>query len=76
MTRRSTLPGNMLAYVETYDPQYVLLENVTGLLSYRLMSTRSKHKRSLVGGIQGGMVKFIKRTLIALGYALTFLLPY
>ncbi|KAG6859964.1 hypothetical protein C0993_003275 [Termitomyces sp. T159_Od127] len=58
----------MLAYVETYDPQYVLIENVTGLLTYRLMSTRSKHKRSLVGGIQGGMVKFIKRTLIALGY--------
>ncbi|KAG6862076.1 hypothetical protein C0995_007206 [Termitomyces sp. Mi166 len=65
---RSTLPGNMLGYVETYDPQYFLLENVVGLLTYRLMSTRSKHKRSLEGGIQAGMVKFIKRTLIALGY--------
>ncbi|KNZ78480.1 DNA (cytosine-5)-methyltransferase 1B [Termitomyces sp. J132] len=65
---RSTLPGNMLGFVETYDPQYFLLENVAGLLTHRLMSTRSKHKRTLVGGIQGGMVKFIKRTLIALGY--------
>ncbi|KAG5354089.1 hypothetical protein C0989_009787 [Termitomyces sp. Mn162] len=58
----------MLGFVETYDPQYFLLENVAGLLTHRLMSTRSKHKRTLVGGIQGGMVKFIKRTLIALGY--------
>ncbi|KAG6916653.1 hypothetical protein DXG01_005939 [Tephrocybe rancida] len=65
---RSTLPGNMLSYVELYNPQYFLLENVAGLLTYRLMSTRSKTKRSLEGGIESGMVKFIMRTLIALGY--------
>ncbi|KAG6844922.1 hypothetical protein H0H87_002406 [Tephrocybe sp. NHM501043] len=58
----------MLSYVELYNPQYFLLENVIGLLKYRLMSTRSKTKRSLVGGIEAGMVKFIMRTLIALGY--------
>ncbi|KAG6854702.1 hypothetical protein C0991_002414 [Blastosporella zonata] len=43
-------------------------ENVVGLLRHRLMSTRSTTKRSLVGGIEAGMVKFIMRTLIALGY--------
>ncbi|KAG6814585.1 hypothetical protein H0H92_000114 [Tricholoma furcatifolium] len=72
---RSTLPGNMLGYVEYYDPQYFLLENVTGLLSYRLMSTRSKKGRSLEGGIEAGMVKFIMRTLIALGYVRPSVLP-
>ncbi|KAF8077759.1 C5-DNA-methyltransferase [Lyophyllum atratum] len=65
---RSTLPGNMLSYVEYYNPQYFLLENVAGLLKHPLMSTHSKNGRSLEGGIASGMVKFIMRSLIALGY--------
>ncbi|KAF5380878.1 hypothetical protein D9615_004125 [Tricholomella constricta] len=65
---RSTLPVNMLSYVEHYDPRYFLLENVAGFINYRLMSTHSKTKRSLQGGIEAGMVKFVMRSLIALGY--------
>ncbi|KAG6851305.1 hypothetical protein H0H93_011741 [Arthromyces matolae] len=64
--------GNMLGYVETYDPQYFLLENVVGLVSHPLLSTLGADKRSLQGGIKAGMVKFIMRTLIALGYQVRF----
>lgn len=65
----STLPCNMLSYVEHYEPDYFLLENVAGLLDHRLLD-----KRTTKGGvnedyeIQSGMVKIILRTLIALGY--------
>lgn len=55
----------MLSYVEHYSPSYFLLENVAGLLDYPLMSTNNG--RSLEGGIKSGVVKFIMRTLIALG---------
>lgn len=65
------LPANMLSYVEHYDPQYFLLENVAGLLNFPLMST--EEGRSLKGGIKSGVVKLIMRTLIALGYVHLFL---
>lgn len=57
----------MLSYVEHYRPNYFLLENVAGLLDYPLMSTSGKDGRSLEGGIKSGVVKFLARTLIALG---------
>lgn len=66
---RSSLPGNMLSYLEHYSADYFLLENVEGLLTYPLMSTQGSDGRKLEGGIQAGVVKFIMRTLIALGYA-------
>ncbi|RDB21087.1 DNA (cytosine-5)-methyltransferase 1A [Hypsizygus marmoreus] len=69
---RSTLPGNMLSYVEHYNPRYFLLENVLGLFEHRLMSTSAKAGRALEGGIKGGMVKFIMRSLISLGYQVRF----
>lgn len=55
----------MLSYVEWFSPQYVLIENVTGLLHYRLNGTQEGSK--IVGGIEGGMVKFILRVLTSLG---------
>ncbi|KAF9469258.1 hypothetical protein BDZ94DRAFT_1244081 [Collybia nuda] len=69
---RSTLPGNMLSYVEHYDPKYFLLENVKGLLDYPLMSNSRKGGRSLEGGIKSGVVKFIMRALEALGYQVRY----
>lgn len=57
----------MLSYVEFYDPNYFLLENVSGLLFFPLMSTSAKDGRTLEGGIKSGVVKFILRSLIALG---------
>ncbi|KAF9454585.1 S-adenosyl-L-methionine-dependent methyltransferase [Macrolepiota fuliginosa MF-IS2] len=63
---RSTMPCNMLSYLEHYNADYLLLENVRGLITYPLLSEQIG--RVFVGGIKSGVVKFIMRTLIALGY--------
>jgi len=60
------MPCNMLSYLEHYEPRYFLLENVRGLLHHPLLS--EKIGRILSGGIKSGVVKFIMRTLVALGY--------
>ncbi|KAJ3540965.1 hypothetical protein NMY22_g4087 [Coprinellus aureogranulatus] len=64
---RSTMPCNMLSYIEHYRPKYFLLENVVGILDYKLQDRRVS---KLTDGktIVMGMVKFIMRTLISLGY--------
>jgi DNA (cytosine-5)-methyltransferase 1 len=62
----------MLSYLEYYDCDYFLLENVKGLLDYPLMSSLAKGGRALEGGIKSGVVKLIMRALIALGYVLYF----
>ncbi|EGO21115.1 hypothetical protein SERLADRAFT_417509 [Serpula lacrymans var. lacrymans S7.9] len=67
---RSTLICNMLSYVEFYRPSYFLLENVTGILNYRLKGRMEG--RSTVDGIEMGVVKFILRSLAALGYQIRF----
>ncbi|KAF4603394.1 hypothetical protein EYR38_003807 [Pleurotus pulmonarius] len=64
---RSTLVCNMLSWVEHYQPSYFLLENVPGLLSFPLLAEQGENGR-LLGGIVMGVVKFVQRTLIALGY--------
>ncbi|KAL0946534.1 hypothetical protein HGRIS_012742 [Hohenbuehelia grisea] len=63
---RSTLVCNMLSYVEFYEPDYFLLENVVGLLHFQLLA--SKQGNRMVDGIVMGVVKLVQRTLIALGY--------
>lgn len=60
------MPCNMLSYLEHYSANYLLLENVRGLLTHPLLSEQIG--RILSGGIKSGVVKFIMRTLIALGY--------
>ncbi|KAF8163400.1 S-adenosyl-L-methionine-dependent methyltransferase [Crassisporium funariophilum] len=69
---RSTLPCNMLSYVEHYEPDYFLLENVAGLLDHKLYNKRSTDSGTIECKIQFGMVKFIMRTLIALGYQVRY----
>lgn len=59
----------MLSYVEFYRPTYVLLENVRGMLDFRLNGRQEAH--SIVGGIGMGVVKFIFRTLVSLGYIIS-----
>lgn len=63
---RSTLPCSMLSYVEYYNPDYFLLENVRGLLSHTLQDGRTNTV------VQAGMVKFICRTSLALGYQIHY----
>lgn len=60
----------MLSYVEHYQPNYFLLENVPGIFSYPLLST--EYKNRLEGGIRMGVVKLVVRTLISLGYVAYF----
>ncbi|KAL0581108.1 hypothetical protein V5O48_000897 [Marasmius crinis-equi] len=67
---RATLPFTMLSYVEEYEPDYFLLENVTGFLRHPLKSTQDG--RRLVGGIKMGMTKMVVRVLMALGYQVHF----
>ncbi|KAI5900451.1 S-adenosyl-L-methionine-dependent methyltransferase [Schizophyllum commune H4-8] len=64
---RSFLPLNMLSFVEAYKPDYFLLENVRGLLDFRL-GTTTRGMQDANECIKNSMVKIILRTLIALGY--------
>lgn len=59
----------MLSFVEFYNPQYVLIENVTGLLHFRLKGKQDGNR--IIGGIEAGMVKFIMRAFTSLGYVLS-----
>lgn len=68
---RSTMPCNMLSYVEHYQPRYFLLENVGGLLDYKLQDRRTNEAGN-GAMIKLGMVKFIMRTLISLGYQVRY----
>ncbi|KAI0647432.1 S-adenosyl-L-methionine-dependent methyltransferase [Trametes meyenii] len=67
---RSTLVCNMISYVEFYKPTYFLLENVVGMLSYRLGGKQEGNR--VVGGIEMGVVKFILGSLTTLGYQVHF----
>ncbi|KAF9030701.1 S-adenosyl-L-methionine-dependent methyltransferase [Hymenopellis radicata] len=69
---RATLPMTMLSYVEFYAPKYFLLENVTGLLGYRLLGRPKAHGKSLEGGVEMGLPKLICRILMSLGYQVQF----
>lgn len=55
----------MLSYVEFYRPKYALIENVTGLLHFRLKGRQEGQR--IVGGIEAGMVKFVMRAFTSLG---------
>ncbi|KAH9945791.1 S-adenosyl-L-methionine-dependent methyltransferase [Epithele typhae] len=65
--QRSVLICNMISYVEFYRPLYFLLENVVGLLTYTLTGPNQDGE-----AIKMGVVKFIMRSLTALGYQVQF----
>lgn len=68
---KNNLIATSLSFVELYRPRMFLLENVVGLLSYSLGGWQeSVHKVS--GGIRQGVLKFIVRTLLELGYQVTW----
>ncbi|KAF8911019.1 S-adenosyl-L-methionine-dependent methyltransferase [Gymnopilus junonius] len=69
---RSTLACNMLSYVEYYEPKYFLLENVAGFLDHKFYTARETEAGEVESEIRAGMVKFVMRTLIALGYQVHF----
>ncbi|KAJ1817653.1 hypothetical protein LPJ75_001659, partial [Coemansia sp. RSA 2598] len=68
---KTSLIANALSYVDFYRPTYFLLENVRGLLSYRLGGIQLGRGR-IGGGIEMGVLKFILRTLTTMGYQARF----
>ncbi|KDR81704.1 hypothetical protein GALMADRAFT_239835 [Galerina marginata CBS 339.88] len=70
---RSTLACNMLSYVEHYEPNYFLLENVAGFLDHKFYTAHeTTDGKKIESEIHCGMVKFVLRTLIALGYQVSY----
>jgi len=55
----------MLSYVEHYRPSYFLLENVDGMTDFKFSEDLPGAKGEV---IKWGMIKYILRVLIALGY--------
>ncbi|KAJ2852696.1 hypothetical protein IWW36_000053 [Coemansia brasiliensis] len=68
---KTSLIANALSYVDFYRPTYFLLENVRGLLNYRLGGVQVGPGR-VKGGIEMGMLKFILRALTTMGYQARF----
>ncbi|KAJ2559373.1 hypothetical protein EV175_000373 [Coemansia sp. RSA 1933] len=68
---KTSLIANALSYVDFYRPSYFLLENVRGLLNYKLGSIQVGPGK-VSGGIEMGMLKFILRTLTTMGYQARF----
>jgi DNA (cytosine-5)-methyltransferase 1 len=64
---KNTLIATSLSYVDFYKPKYFLLENVRGMLSFRLGGAQAGTNR-IQGGIKMGVVKFIIRALTTMGY--------
>ncbi|KAJ7343110.1 S-adenosyl-L-methionine-dependent methyltransferase [Mycena albidolilacea] len=64
---RSSLPFTMLSVAEVYEPNYFLLENVTGLLQHSVTS-----KAGDGGLVKKETLKLIIRCLLALNYTVRF----
>ncbi|KAF9171621.1 DNA (cytosine-5)-methyltransferase 1 [Mortierella sp. AD010] len=67
---KNSLIATAMSYVDIYKPQYFLLENVRGMLSFRLGKVKVRNKWE--GGIHMGVVKFVVRCLTAMGYQCRF----
>ncbi|KAJ7685495.1 S-adenosyl-L-methionine-dependent methyltransferase [Mycena polygramma] len=63
---RSALPFTMLSVAEIYEPNFFLLENVTGLIQHSITGQAGG------GRVQKAMLKLIIRGLLALNYQVRF----
>ena len=68
---KNSLVATALSYVDYYRPEYFLLENVRGMLAFRLGGEQDGRTK-IKGGISMGVVKFILRALTAMGYQTRF----
>jgi len=62
---RNYLMLSFLSAVDMIRPRYIVIENVRGLLTYRLNNTK-RDRTGVTGGIAQGMMKVIKRVLTAM----------
>ncbi|CAG8514276.1 1845_t:CDS:2, partial [Acaulospora colombiana] len=67
---KNTLIATALSYVDFYRPEYFLLENVRGMLSFRMGGEQDGIR--IKGGIKMGVIKFILRALTSMGYQTRF----
>ncbi|ORX99839.1 S-adenosyl-L-methionine-dependent methyltransferase [Basidiobolus meristosporus CBS 931.73] len=68
---KNSLIATSLSYVDYYRPEYFLLENVRGMLAFKLGGEQDGTNR-IKGGIKMGVVKFILRALTSMGYQTRF----
>lgn len=62
---KNSLIATSLSYADFYKPRYFLLENVRGMMQFKLKQEKIDGKWK--GGIQMGVVKFVLRSLTAMG---------
>lgn len=67
----NSLIATTLSCVDFYRPTYFLLENVRGMVDFKLGGVQETKAR-MSGGIKLGVVKFILRALTAMGYQARF----
>lgn len=67
----NSLIATTLSCVDFYRPTYFLLENVRGMVDFKLGGIQETKAR-MSGGIRLGVVKFIVRALTAMGYQARF----
>ena len=60
----------MLSFADFYQPKYFMLENVRGMLQFRLGGTQNGQK--IEGGIKMGVIKFVLRALTSMEYVYQF----
>ncbi len=70
---KNTLVATCLSYVDFYRPTYFLLENVRGMLNFRLGGTQQPGSKKIEGGIKFGVLKFIIRCLTSMGLGFFYL---
>ncbi|KAJ1981436.1 hypothetical protein H4R33_005251 [Dimargaris cristalligena] len=68
---KNTLVTTSLSYVDFYRPRYFLLENVYGMVRFRLGGTQDSSAK-IKDGIKMGVLKFIIRALTSMGYQTRF----
>ncbi|EIW64172.1 S-adenosyl-L-methionine-dependent methyltransferase [Trametes versicolor FP-101664 SS1] len=69
--RKTNLILNLLSWVDFLRPKYCFFENVRGFLSSTLHA-RQASKYRVEGGIKMGGLKFLTRSLLAMGYQVRF----
>lgn len=62
---RNYLMLSFLSAVDMLRPRYIVIENVRGLLTYRLDNVE-RNRTGMIGGVAQGMMKVIKRVLTAM----------
>lgn len=64
--KKSSMILNLISSVDFFQPKYCVFENVRGFLNYNLNAVQLDEHR-VAGGIEMGGLKFLVRSLLAMG---------